>query len=86
VAGFSEAFSQTIDAALHGRLSRWQAAVGFADNVHEDVERRSCAVDLDGKVELLAYPALHGRISSAPVWQIYRPTCRLNIEAVISID
>jgi hypothetical protein len=31
-----------------------KAAAGFADNVHEDEEQRSCALDLDGKGRVIA--------------------------------
>jgi hypothetical protein len=60
------------------------AAVGFADNVHEDVERRSCAVDLDGRGRVVAVARGASAQSSAPDGQVSCPTCSLPVESAIN--
>jgi hypothetical protein len=66
VVGFSEAFSQLLTRPFMAGYPDDKAAVGFADNVHQDVERRSCAVDLDGRGRVVGVARGASAQSSAP--------------------
>jgi hypothetical protein len=57
---------------LDGKVS-----VGFADNVYEDVEQRSCAVGLDGRGKVIAAARGASAQSSASDEQVSYPTCQL---------
>jgi hypothetical protein len=62
-----------------------KAAIGFADNVHEDVERRSCTVYLDGRGRVIAVARSASAQSSAPDGQVSCPAS-LPVESAINID
>ena len=66
VARFSEAFSQTIDAALHGRLSRWQGGRRIGRQCTRGRRAAKLCRDWDGRGRVVAVAKGASAQSSAP--------------------